>query len=111
MEARTRQGGKKKCRECNQFKELDEDMRCTTCVTPEDKDECRTYKRKVTEIDNAIKCDGCKTWNHIEKTEAVDIVQKTAEVVIRHIEEKEKREKRQKNVVLYNVPESSHNEV
>ncbi|KAK3889080.1 hypothetical protein Pcinc_006955 [Petrolisthes cinctipes] len=47
----------------------------------------------------------------VEKIEAVDIVQKTAEVVIRHIEEKEKREKRKKNVVLYNVPESSQNEV
>lgn len=47
----------------------------------------------------------------VEKIEAVDIVQKTAEVVIRHIEEKEKREKRKKNVVLYNVPESSHNEI
>ncbi|KAK4328797.1 hypothetical protein Pmani_000816 [Petrolisthes manimaculis] len=47
----------------------------------------------------------------VEKIEAVDIVQKTAEVVIRHIEEKEKREKRKKNVVLYDVPESSQNEV
>ncbi|KAK4328212.1 hypothetical protein Pmani_001332 [Petrolisthes manimaculis] len=174
-------------------------MRCTTCATPEDKEECRTCKRKVREIDNAIKCDECKTWNHIgcekvgknyykalkeedgatwfckickqtilssfgqlaklredykevmkkmqgitnmnegidervkiieekmegkdedivnkvtntivEKIKAVDIVQKTAEVVIRHIEEKEKREKRKKNIVLYNVPESSQNEV
>ncbi|KAK3894059.1 hypothetical protein Pcinc_002161 [Petrolisthes cinctipes] len=48
MDARTRQGGKKKCRECNQFEDLVEDMRCTTCATPEDKlEECRTCKKKM----------------------------------------------------------------
>ncbi|KAK3869368.1 hypothetical protein Pcinc_007875 [Petrolisthes cinctipes] len=195
MDARTRQGGKKKCRECNQFEDLDEDMRCTTCATPEDKlEECRTCKKKVREIDNGIKCDGCKTWNHIgcekvgknyykalkeedgatwfckackqtilssfgelrklrndnkqmreelqkvtsnteninervnniedrlnkqdedtvekttskvlERIEQVEIVQKSVEVVLQRLEEKQQREKCKKNIVLYNVPES-----
>lgn len=38
-------------------------MKCSTCAAGEE-DVCGNCKRKVRDIDNGIKCDGCRKWHH-----------------------------------------------